>query len=174
MGRIYKTYCQRCFKADAMDFDDLLLNTNILFRDHIDVLNKYQHRFKYVLVDEFQDTNVSQYLITKKLSAVSQNIAVVGDDAQSIYAFRGANIENILNFEKDFPDLKVIKLEQNYRSTKNIVEAANSLIARNKGQLKSHETSQFFKSQNPYPPTKNHAMPIGSLQATSPSCTAGA
>ena len=136
MGRIYKTYCQRCFKADAMDFDDLLLNTNILFRDHIDVLNKYQHRFKYVLVDEFQDTNVSQYLITKKLSAVSQNIAVVGDDAQSIYAFRGANIENILNFEKDFPDLKVIKLEQNYRSTKNIVEAANSLIARNKGQLK--------------------------------------
>ncbi|NVK84878.1 MAG: UvrD-helicase domain-containing protein [Cytophagia bacterium] len=136
MGRIYKTYCQRCFKADAMDFDDLLLNTNILFRDHLDVLHKYQHRFKYVLVDEFQDTNVSQYLITKKLSAVSQNIAVVGDDAQSIYAFRGANIENILNFEKDFPDLKVIKLEQNYRSTKNIVEAANSLISRNKGQLK--------------------------------------
>lgn len=136
MGRIYKTYCQRCFKADAMDFDDLLLNTNILFRDHLDVLHKYQHRFKYVLVDEFQDTNVSQYLITKKLSAVSQNIAVVGDDAQSIYAFRGANIENILNFEKDFPDLKVIKLEQNYRSTKNIVEAANSLIAQNKGQLK--------------------------------------
>jgi len=136
MGRIYKTYCQRCFKADAMDFDDLLLNTNILFRDHSDVLNKYQHRFKYVMVDEFQDTNVSQYLITKKLSSVSQNIAVVGDDAQSIYAFRGANIENILNFEKDFPDLKVIKLEQNYRSTKNIVEAANSLIAQNKGQLK--------------------------------------
>lgn len=136
MGRIYKTYCQRCFKASAMDFDDLLFNTNVLFRDHIDVLNKYQHRFKYVLVDEFQDTNVSQYLITKKLSSVSQNIAVVGDDAQSIYAFRGANIENILNFEKDFPDLKVIKLEQNYRSTQNIVNAANSVIARNKGQLK--------------------------------------
>ncbi len=136
MGRIYKTYCQRCFKANAMDFDDLLFNTNVLFRDHIDVLNKYQHRFKYVLVDEFQDTNVSQYLITKKLSSVSQNIAVVGDDAQSIYAFRGANIENILNFEKDFPDLKVIKLEQNYRSTQNIVNAANSVIARNKGQLK--------------------------------------
>ncbi len=136
MGRIYKTYCQRCFKASAMDFDDLLLNTNILFRDHLDVLNKYQHRFKYVMVDEFQDTNVSQYLITKKLSSVSQNIAVVGDDAQSIYAFRGANIENILNFEKDFPDLKVIKLEQNYRSTQNIVNAANSVIAKNKGQLK--------------------------------------
>ena len=136
MGRIYKTYCLRCFKANAMDFDDLLFNTNVLFRDHLDVLNKYQHRFKYVLVDEFQDTNVSQYLITKKLSSVSQNIAVVGDDAQSIYAFRGANIENILNFEKDFPDLQVIKLEQNYRSTQNIVNAANSVIARNKGQLK--------------------------------------
>lgn len=136
MGRIYQTYAQRCFKAHAMDFDDLLFQTNVLFRDHVDVLNKYQHRFKYVLVDEFQDTNVSQYLITKKLSAVSQNIAVVGDDAQSIYAFRGANIENILNFEKDFPDLRVIKLEQNYRSTQNIVNAANSVIARNKGQIK--------------------------------------
>ncbi|PIQ48130.1 MAG: ATP-dependent DNA helicase [Cytophagales bacterium CG12_big_fil_rev_8_21_14_0_65_40_12] len=136
MGRLYKTYALRCKKADAMDFDDLLFNTNVLFRDHLDVLNKYQHRFKYVLVDEFQDTNVSQYLITKKLSSVSQNIAVVGDDAQSIYAFRGANIENILNFEKDFPDLKVIKLEQNYRSTQNIVNAANSVISKNKGQLK--------------------------------------
>uniref|UniRef100_UPI004047DF96 ATP-dependent helicase n=1 Tax=Roseivirga sp. TaxID=1964215 RepID=UPI004047DF96 len=136
MGRLYKTYSLRCKKADAMDFDDLLFNTNVLFRDHLDVLNKYQHRFKYVLVDEFQDTNVSQYLITKKLSSVSQNIAVVGDDAQSIYAFRGANIENILNFEKDFPDLKVIKLEQNYRSTQNIVNAANSVISKNKGQLK--------------------------------------
>lgn len=136
MGRLYKTYALRCKKADAMDFDDLLFNTNVLFRDHLDVLNKYQHRFKYVLVDEFQDTNVSQYLITKKLSSVHQNIAVVGDDAQSIYAFRGADIENILNFEKDFPDLKVIKLEQNYRSSQNIVNAANSVIARNKGQLK--------------------------------------
>ncbi|MCL4141081.1 UNVERIFIED_CONTAM: hypothetical protein GTU68_033443, partial [Idotea baltica] len=136
MGRIYKAYALRCFKANAMDFDDLLFNTNVLFRDHVDVLNKYQHRFKYVLVDEFQDTNISQYTITKKLSAVSQNIAVVGDDAQSIYAFRGASIDNILNFEKDFPDLKVIKLEQNYRSTKNIVNAANSVIARNKSQLK--------------------------------------
>lgn len=138
MGRLYRIYCQRCFKANAMDFDDLLFNTNVLFRDHIDVLNKYQHRFRYVMVDEFQDTNVSQYLITKKLAAVSQNIAVVGDDAQSIYAFRGANIENILNFEKDFPDLKVIKLEQNYRSSQNIVNAANSVIAKNKGQLQKN------------------------------------
>src|SRR5690606_13364397 len=128
MGKIYQTYVQRCFKADAMDFDDLLFNTNVLFKDHPDVLNKYQHRFKYVLVDEFQDTNLSQYLITRKLSAVHQNIAVVGDDAQSIYAFRGADIQNILNFEKDFPDLKIIELEQNYRSTQNIVNAANSII----------------------------------------------
>ena len=135
MGRIYQTYCQRCFKADAMDFDDLLFKTNELFRDHVDVLNKYQQRFKYVMVDEFQDTNVSQYTITKKLAAVSQNIAVVGDDAQSIYAFRGANIENILNFEKDFPELKVIKLEQNYRSSQNIVNAANSVIDKNKAEV---------------------------------------
>lgn len=138
MGKIYRTYVQRCFKADAMDFDDLLFNTNVLFKDHPDVLNKYQHRFKYVLVDEFQDTNLSQYLITKKLSAVHQNIAVVGDDAQSIYAFRGADIQNILNFEKDFPDLKVIKLEQNYRSTQNIVNAANSIILKNRAQLKKN------------------------------------
>ncbi len=135
MGRIYKEYVQRCFKADAMDFDDLLFYTNVLFRDHIDVLNKYQQRFKYVLVDEFQDTNVSQYVITKKLASVRRNICVVGDDAQSIYAFRGANIQNILNFEKDYPELKVIKLEQNYRSTKNIVNAANSVIGKNKSQL---------------------------------------
>ncbi len=135
IGRIFKTYVQRCFTANAMDFDDLLYNTNILFRDHLDILNKYQHKFKHVMVDEFQDTNISQYLITRKLSAVNQNICVVGDDAQSIYAFRGANIQNILNFKKDYPELKVVKLEQNYRSTKNIVNAANSLIAKNKSQL---------------------------------------
>ncbi len=138
MGEIYKTYAQRCFKSSAMDFDDLLFNTNVLFKDHIDVLNKYQQRFHYVMVDEFQDTNVSQYLITKKLSAVRQNICVVGDDAQSIYAFRGADIQNILNFEKDFPDLNIIKLEQNYRSTQNIVEAANKVITHNKSQLKKN------------------------------------
>ncbi|RPA70028.1 ATP-dependent DNA helicase [Cyclobacteriaceae bacterium YHN15] len=136
MGEIYRNYQRRLFKSGAMDFDDLLFNTNVLFRDHLDVLNKYQQRFKYVMVDEFQDTNISQYLITKKLAAVHQNICVVGDDAQSIYAFRGADIQNILNFEKDYPDLFIVKLEQNYRSTKNIVQAANSIIAKNKAQLK--------------------------------------
>ena len=138
LGRIYKIYCERCFKAGAMDFDDLLFNTNVLFKEHTDVLNKYQQRFHYVMVDEFQDTNISQYLITKKLAAVRQNIAVVGDDAQSIYAFRGADIQNILNFEKDYSDLRVIKLEQNYRSTKTIVNAANSVIFKNKAQLKKN------------------------------------
>jgi DNA helicase II / ATP-dependent DNA helicase PcrA len=136
MGVLYEKYQKRLFKSGAMDFDDLLFNTNVLFRDHLDVLNKYQQRFKYVMVDEFQDTNISQYLITKKLAAVHQNICVVGDDAQSIYAFRGADIQNILNFEKDYPDLFVVKLEQNYRSTKTIVEAANSIIDKNKAQLK--------------------------------------
>jgi DNA helicase II / ATP-dependent DNA helicase PcrA len=136
IGKLYKIYAERCFKANAMDFDDLLFNTNILFRDFPDILHKYQHRFKYIMVDEFQDTNVSQYLITKKLSAVHQNICVVGDDAQSIYAFRGANIQNILNFEKDYPELTTVKLEQNYRSTQSIVQAANSIIARNRNQLR--------------------------------------
>jgi DNA helicase-2/ATP-dependent DNA helicase PcrA len=137
VGRIYKKYSTRCFQANAMDFDDLLFNTNILFRDHLDVLHKYQHKFQHVLVDEFQDTNVSQYLITRKLAAVHQNICVVGDDAQSIYAFRGANIENILNFQKDYGKdaVKIVKLEQNYRSTNTIVQAANSVIARNRNQL---------------------------------------
>jgi DNA helicase-2/ATP-dependent DNA helicase PcrA len=136
MGRLYRAYQDRLLKANAMDFDDLLFNTNVLFRDHIDVLNKYQQKFRYVMVDEFQDTNVSQYVITRKLAAVHQNICVVGDDAQSIYAFRGANIQNILNFEKDYPELKIIKLEQNYRSTKTIVQAANSVINKNKAQLR--------------------------------------
>lgn len=142
MGNLYKTYAERCFKADAMDFDDLLFNTNLLFKDFPEVLNKYQHRFQYVMVDEFQDTNLSQYLITKKLAAVNQNIAVVGDDAQSIYAFRGADIQNILNFEKDYPELRVIKLEQNYRSTQNIVNAANSVINHNKAQLHKNVWTQ--------------------------------
>ena len=135
MGNIYKTYAQRCFKAGAMDFDDLLFNTDKLFKEHLDVLNKYQQRIHYVLVDEFQDTNLCQYFIIRKLAAVRQNICVVGDDAQSIYGFRGADITNILNFERDYPDLKVFKLEQNYRSTKTIVEAANSVIKRNKAQI---------------------------------------
>ena len=136
IGAIYQQYQQRCFKAGAMDFDDLLFNTNVLFKDHVDVLNKYQNIFKYVMVDEYQDTNYSQYLITRKLSAKERNICVVGDDAQSIYAFRGADITNILNFEKDYPELQVFKLEQNYRSTKNIVRAANSVIKNNKAQLR--------------------------------------
>ena len=132
---IYKIYVQRCFKSQAMDFDDLLFNTNILFSEHIDVLNKYQQLFQHVLIDEFQDTNYCQYLITKKLAAVHRNIFVVGDDAQSIYAFRGAEIRNILKFEDDFDELKTVKLEQNYRSTKTIVKAANSVIEKNKSKI---------------------------------------
>ncbi len=138
LGEIYKVYTNRCFRAGAMDFDDLLYNTNILLRDHPEALHKYQHKFKYIMVDEYQDTNFSQYVIVKKLAALYQNICVVGDDAQSIYGFRGADIQNILNFEKDYPDLKTFKLEQNYRSTQNIVNAANSIIANNRNQLKKH------------------------------------
>ncbi|WP_010521892.1 ATP-dependent helicase [Aquimarina agarivorans] len=135
MGEIYQNYVDRCFKAGAMDFDDLLLRTNELLNRFPDVLAKYQNRFKYILVDEYQDTNHSQYLIVKALADRFQNICVVGDDAQSIYAFRGANINNILNFEKDYDDVKTYRLEQNYRSTKNIVEAANSIIDHNKTKL---------------------------------------
>ena len=135
ISEIYKRYSERCFKSQAMDFDDLLYNTNILFADHIDILNKYQQLFQHVLIDEFQDTNYCQYLITKRLASVSRNIFVVGDDAQSIYAFRGAEIRNILKFEDDFDELKTIKLEQNYRSTKNIVNAANSVIDKNKSKI---------------------------------------
>ena len=134
-GKIYEAYCKECFKLGAMDFDDLLLKTNELFQKNPTILHKYQARFKYIMVDEYQDTNHSQYLIIKSLAAKFENICVVGDDAQSIYAFRGANIYNILNFSKDYPDLKEIKLEQNYRSTKAIVGAANSVIKKNKEQL---------------------------------------
>ena len=138
LGQIYMTYAQRCYRAGAMDFDDLLFKTNVLLNKYPDVLHKYQHQFKYLMVDEYQDTNFSQYLIVKRLAAVNENICVVGDDAQSIYAFRGANIQNILNFQKDYPDVKVFKLEQNYRSTKMIVNAANSIIANNKNQLEKN------------------------------------
>lgn len=134
-GDIYKEYVDRCFKSGAMDFDDLLLRTNELLARFPDVLAKYQNRFRYILVDEYQDTNHSQYLIVRALADRFQNICVVGDDSQSIYAFRGANIQNILNFQKDYPDVKTFKLEQNYRSTKNIVNAANSVIAKNKTRL---------------------------------------
>lgn len=135
IAEIYTRYAQRCFKSGAMDFDDLLLNTYKLFTKHIDALNKYQQKFKYVMVDEYQDTNHCQYMIVKKLAAAYENICVVGDDAQSIYSFRGATIKNILSFENDYPDLKVFKLEQNYRSTNTIVQAANGIISNNKEQL---------------------------------------
>lgn len=135
LGDIYKEYVERCFKSGAMDFDDLLLKTNELLNRFPDVLAKYQDRFRYILVDEYQDTNHSQYLIVRALSDRFQNICVVGDDAQSIYAFRGANINNILNFQKDYENVKTYRLEQNYRSTKNIVEAANSVIDKNKTKL---------------------------------------
>ncbi|MFD1061979.1 ATP-dependent helicase [Winogradskyella litorisediminis] len=135
MGEIYREYVERCFKAGAMDFDDLLLKTNELLTRFPDVLAKYQDRFRYILVDEYQDTNHSQYLIVRALSDRFQNICVVGDDAQSIYAFRGANINNILNFQRDYDNVKVFRLEQNYRSTKNIVNAANSVIDKNQTKL---------------------------------------
>ncbi len=135
LGEIYKEYVERCFKAGAMDFDDLLLKTNELLNMHPRVLAKYQDRFRYILVDEYQDTNHSQYLIVRALSDKYQNICVVGDDAQSIYGFRGANINNILNFQKDYHDVKLYRLEQNYRSTKNIVNAANSIISHNKNKI---------------------------------------
>lgn len=138
MGEIYQAYAERCFRSGAMDFDDLLFNTNILFRDHPETMLKYQQRFHYILVDEYQDTNLAQYNIVKTLAARHENITVVGDDSQSIYAFRGANIQNILNFRTDYPDHKLFKLEQNYRSTKNIVGAANSLIEKNKDQIKKN------------------------------------
>ncbi|MCB8994513.1 MAG: UvrD-helicase domain-containing protein [Bacteroidales bacterium] len=135
MAVIYKHYAARCRKAGAMDFDDLLLNTNILFRDHPKILQKYQQAFRYILVDEYQDTNYSQYLIIKRLAENHSNVCVVGDDAQSIYSFRGARIENILNFKRDYPEAVIHKLERNYRSTRTIVNAANSVIANNRDQI---------------------------------------
>ena len=139
---IYRIYSSRCRKADAMDFDDLLLNTNILFRDHPEILKKYQDKFHYILVDEYQDTNFAQYLIVKKISQKSKNLCVVGDDAQSIYSFRGAKIENILNFQKDFQEARLYKLEQNYRSTQTIVDAANSMIRKNENQIQKNVFSE--------------------------------
>ena len=136
IGEIYALYERRCRQSGAMDFDDILLYTNVLLRDFPDVLDKLRSRFSFILVDEYQDTNFAQYLIVKKLSSVHRNLCVVGDDSQSIYAFRGARIENILNFRKDYPEAKEYRLEQNYRSTQTIVNAANSLIARNSMQLK--------------------------------------
>ena len=135
IAQIYDAYAKRCFKNGAMDFDDLLLKFYELLKNVPDVLHKYQHKFKYILIDEYQDTNPAQYEIIKLLGAVYENVCVVGDDAQSIYAFRGATIENILQFQKDYDDVKVVKLEQNYRSTRNIIQAANEIIKNNKGQI---------------------------------------
>ena len=134
-GEIYKEYVDRCFRAGAMDFDDLLLRTNELLNRFPEVLAQYQDRFRYIMVDEYQDTNHSQYSIVRALAAKFENLCVVGDDAQSIYGFRGANVKNILEFKKDYPDMKTFKLEQNYRSSNNIVQAANNIIANNRDQL---------------------------------------
>lgn len=142
IAEIYKEYSRRCKVAGAMDFDDLLMNTNLLLHKHPHVLKKYQDKFKFILVDEYQDTNFSQYLIVKKLAEIHKNLCVVGDDAQSIYSFRGARIENILNFRNDYPGYKTFKLEQNYRSTQNIVDAANSLIKKNKKQIDKNVFSE--------------------------------
>lgn len=135
IGQIYAAYANRCFKNGAMDFDDLLFKMYVLLKNHADSLSKYQHKFKYIMVDEYQDTNTSQYEIMKLLGAMHENICVVGDDAQSIYSFRGATIENILQFERDYDDVKVVKLEQNYRSTKSILKVANQIIGNNKNQI---------------------------------------
>ena len=136
IGEIFKSYNNRLQRANAMDFDDILFYTNVLLRDFPEILYKYQQRFEYILVDEYQDTNYAQYLIIRRIAAMRENICVVGDDAQSIYGFRGANIQNILNFKTDYPEQKLIRLEQNYRSTKTIVNAANSVIEHNKDQIK--------------------------------------
>ncbi len=148
LGEVYDRYVKRCKHFGAMDFDDLLLQTNLLFRDSPQVLDKYREAFDYVLVDEYQDTNYSQYLIIKKISEIHRNLCVVGDDAQSIYSFRGARIENILNFKNDYPDYSIYKLEQNYRSTQTIVNAANSVIKKNRGQIAKEI---FSKNENGEP-----------------------
>src|SRR5919199_1602879 len=135
IGHIYDAYAKRCFKNGAMDFDDLLFKMYELLKQFPEVLHKYQHKFKYILIDEYQDTNPAQYEIIKLLGAVHENVCVVGDDAQSIYSFRGATIQNILQFQKDYDDVKIVKLEQNYRSTQSIINVANEVIKNNKGQI---------------------------------------
>lgn len=145
VAQIYAQYVARCRQAKAMDFDDILFNTNVLFRDHPEILAQWQERFQYILVDEYQDTNASQYLIVKKLAEPHHRVCVVGDDSQSIYSFRGANIENILKFQSNYPESKLFKLEQNYRSTQNIVNIANSLISNNQNRIKKEVFSQREK-----------------------------
>ena len=171
---VYEAYNRRLKEANAMDFDDLLFNTNVLFRDFPEVLKKYQTKFQHILVDEYQDTNFSQYLIVKKLAALHQNLCVVGDDAQSIYAFRGANITNILNFSRDYPQTKLFKLEQNYRSTKTIVQAANEVIKNNQKQITKEiwtaneqgEKVRLFKASNEKEEGKLIARQIKELSLT--------
>ncbi|MDE6638558.1 MAG: UvrD-helicase domain-containing protein, partial [Muribaculaceae bacterium] len=141
-GQIFKMYCERCKRADAMDFDDILVYMNILLRDFPDIKRHYQEYFRYILVDEYQDTNFAQHLIISQLAALHKHLCVVGDDAQSIYSFRGANIGNILNMEKRYPGLKIFKLERNYRSTQNIINAAGSLIDKNTRQMKKNVYSE--------------------------------
>lgn len=165
---IYREYAKKCRQAGAMDFDDILLYTNILFRDFPDALQRIRSRFNFIMVDEYQDTNYAQYLIIKKLASEHQNISVVGDDAQSIYSFRGARIENILNFRKDYPHAKEYRLEQNYRSTQTIVEAANSLIAKNRMQLKKncfsqHERGDLIELINAYTEQEEGFMVASSI-----------
>ncbi len=152
---VYRLYARKCRQSNVMDFDDILLNMNILLRDNPAACEDISSRFSYIMVDEYQDTNFSQYLILKKLSAVHRNICVVGDDSQSIYAFRGAKIENILNFRNDYPEYRIFRLERNYRSTKTIVEAANSLIARNSARIPKKcwsdaETGEKIRLVNAY------------------------
>lgn len=147
IGKIYQQYAARCFKNGAMDFDDLLFKMHTLLNDFPEVLHKYQHKFKYILIDEYQDTNPVQYQIIKLLGAAHENVCVVGDDAQSIYSFRGATIENILQFQKDYDDVEIIKLEQNYRSTQNILNVANEIIGYNKGQIKKELWTENEKGE---------------------------
>ena len=155
-GNLYNAYCQRCKHNGAMDFDDLLLQTNILLRDCGDVLAHYQEQFRYILVDEYQDTNYAQYVIIRRLSQQHGKVCVVGDDAQSIYSFRGAKIENILSFRKDYPSAMTFKLEQNYRSTRTIVEAANSVIVRNAKRMEKNCFSATLKDLEYGEKTENH------------------
>jgi len=168
IGQIYEAYAKRCFKNGAMDFDDLLFKMYLLLKNNAEALSKYQRKFKYILIDEYQDTNPAQYEIIKLLGAMHENVCVVGDDAQSIYSFRGATIANILQFQKDYDDVKVVKLEQNYRSTKTILNVANEIIGNNKGQIEK----TLFTDNAEGEPSKNKNCAIIFLIKTLPFYTA--
>ena len=176
ISEIFTRYNTRLHSSNAMDFDDILYYMNMLLRDFPDMLFKYQHRFQYVLVDEYQDTNFAQYMIIKKIAAAHHNICVVGDDAQSIYGFRGADINNILNFKRDYKEARIVKLEQNYRSTQNIVKAANAVIKNNNKQIPKtvwtdNEEGAPINVWCATPFSKWNA-PTMWITTTSPSCTA--